>query len=206
MSSNIGSTSKPPPLEDHNAWVRHWYRIVRVNVIPVVTRYKTAKEGYTWKQWQDSPIPEEVFEQWISKDAFKDGMAVILGKVWRGQYQGKYLNLIDLDNLLAIQEFCTINGGYVPLAKLAEKVIVEQHRDDTNKAHILFYSDIPFVGKPSDANSINDFGRRFRNNEVPAFEIKGLSAHGIVFCTPSFHKNGERYDILGTIMPTEETP
>jgi hypothetical protein len=45
-----------------------------------------------------------------NEDAFKDGMALILGEVWRGQYEAEYLIFIYLDNLKAIEEFCRING------------------------------------------------------------------------------------------------
>jgi len=188
-----------PPLHDYNGWAKFWFYIIGANVIPAKTRIKKTFEK--WQPFQTAPISEEVFEQWIRGDVFKDGMALILGRVWRGQYAGKYLIFIDLDNLKAIEEFCTRNGVTISLKQVAEKYIVEQHKDDTNKAHILFYSDIPFTKKSSDANSINDFDSRFRNNEIPAVEIKGLGEHGIVFCTPSRHKNGEHYEIIGVQIP-----
>ncbi len=196
----MATTVSVPPLTDYNGWARFWYSIIGANVIPAKTRIK--KTFVKWTPYQDEPVPRETFEEWIRNDEFKDGMALVLGRVWRGEYEGKYLIFIDLDNLKAVDEFCTMNDGQTyNLKQIAGQYIVEQHKDDENKAHILFYSDIPFTKKDSDANSIDDFDTRFRNNEVPALEIKGLGGHGIVYCTPSIHKNGHHYEIIGVQIP-----
>jgi hypothetical protein len=54
-----------------------------------------------------SAIPEELFIKWKNTWAFKDGVGIILGKLWRGSYAGMYLIGVDLDNQIAIEEFCT---------------------------------------------------------------------------------------------------
>src|SRR5919108_464187 len=92
-----------PPLEDHNAWADFWYYTIGVNVIPANTRQK--KTFVEWKRWQIESIPEELHDQWKHDNAFKDGMAIILGKVWRGKHKGEYLIFIDLDNSRAIEDF-----------------------------------------------------------------------------------------------------
>ena len=188
-----------PPLNDYNGWARFWYDVIGVNVIPAKTRIK--KTYIKWTPYQDGPTPRETFEEWIRNGEFRDGMALVLGKVWRGKYEGLYLIFVDLDNLKAIDEFCTLNGKNISLKQVAEKYIVEQHKDNNSKAHILFYSEISFIKKSSDANFVDDFNIRFRNDELPAFEVKGLGSHGIVYCTPSFHKDGFRYEILGVQIP-----
>src|SRR5215211_3063052 len=185
-----------PPLEDHNAWADFWYYTIGVNVIPAYTQKK--KTFFEWKPWQLQSIPEEMHDQWKRENKFADGMAIILGKVHRGEHIDEYLVFIDLDNLKAIEEFCTRNGQTAALKQVAEKFIVEQHLDDTNKAHIFFYSEIPFVKKSSDVNIIG------KNDELaPAIEIKATGLHGIAYCTPSVHKNGQRYQILGTARPVK---
>jgi hypothetical protein len=44
-------------------------------------------------------------------------------------------------------------------------------------------------------------------SQLPLFEVKGEGTHGMAFCTPSFHKKGHRYDILGVsttrILPAD---
>jgi hypothetical protein len=200
IASDNNDLKNSLPLSDYNAWAKFWFYIVGANPIPAQTRRKETY--FLWKQYQNEPMPEEVFEQLIKENRFKDGMAVILGKVWRGEHAGLYLTLIDLDNLKAIDEFCSKDGVNITLEQVAQKYIVERHKDNLNKAHVLFYSEIPFVGKSNDANSVSDFDSRFRNNEIPAFEIKGLGNHGIVFCTPSIHQDGEHYEIIGVTTPT----
>jgi P4 family phage/plasmid primase-like protien len=155
-----------------------------------------------WKRWQTEPIPEELHNEWKATNAFADGMAIIVGKVWRGLHTGQHLTFIDCDNSKAIEEFCAINGRRgetLSLDKIAEQFIVEQHKDDTNKCHIFFYSEIPFVKKSSDMAVIGSNNNR--EEEVPAFEVKGQGTHGIAYCTPSIHKNGEHYEIIGTKEP-----
>ena len=95
----------PPPLSDHNAWADWWYHTIGINVIPAHTKKK--KTFVEWKQWQTEPIPEELHNQWKQENKFADGMAIIVGKVWRSNHAGEYLIFVDLDNLKAIEEFCT---------------------------------------------------------------------------------------------------
>ena len=38
-------------------------------------------------------------------------------------------------------------------------------------------------------------------NAIPAIEIKGQGQHGIFFCSPSIHRNGQPYQIIGTKEP-----
>jgi hypothetical protein len=73
-----------PPLDDYNGWARFWYDVIGVNVIPAKTRIK--KTFIKWTPYQEGPTPRETFEEWIRNDDFKDGMALVLGKVWRGKH------------------------------------------------------------------------------------------------------------------------
>jgi hypothetical protein len=198
-----------PALTDHNGWADFWYYEIGVNVIPAHTQKK--KTFVEWKRWQIESIPEELHAQWKHENVFKDGMAIVLGKVWRGEHIGEYLTFIDLDNSKAIEDFCAYfpvdddGNGCAMLKDIAEKYfIIEQHLDDTSKAHIFFYSETHFTKKSSDVNIIDD-ANKFKNDEIPAFEIKGLGTHGIAYCTPSVHKNGHRYQILGTTSPVKLT-
>ena len=44
---------------------------------------------FGWKQLQNNPLSEEGFQRWIDQDAFKDGLSIIPGKVWRRILTGK---------------------------------------------------------------------------------------------------------------------
>jgi hypothetical protein len=65
-----------------------------------------------WKQYQTTPIPEPVHEQWKEDAKFVSGMALIMGKVWHRSdllYPPHFLAGIDADNQLAINELFTMN-------------------------------------------------------------------------------------------------
>jgi len=181
-----------------NDWADYWHYEVGANVIPANTRDKTT--FINWKKYQNSPIPKEQHDEWKTQGAFNDGMAIIAGKVWHAKdpsKQGLYLILVDLDNKKAIDEFCTRNGIMTPLAELAKTMIVEQHDDEPDKAHIIFYASHPFLKKSTDivTKAMSD---KLVKNEIPAIEIKGAGEHGILFVTPSLHKKGKNYLIIGT--------
>jgi hypothetical protein len=183
-----------PPLSDQNAWADVWYYELGMNVFPADTKNK--RTYIKWGKWQDAPLPEEQFEEWKRTKAFANGMAIIPGKAWRGPHKDKYLIFIDCDNSKAIEEFCTRNGVKVPLEEISQKFIVEQHLDNPDKAHIYFYSEIPLPKRSSDLNN-----PEFKPEEQPAFEVKGEGSHGIAYATPSLHKGGHPYQIIGTTEP-----
>jgi Bifunctional DNA primase/polymerase, N-terminal len=181
-----------------NEWADFWRYTIGVNVIPADTRKKVTYEK--WPEWQDKPIPEELHNQWKTENKFSNGIAVVLGKVWHNKQKlALYLNGIDADNSNVVDEICSRNGeGSIPLNQLANWTLVEQHPDDTNKAHIYVYSYKPFAKKSSDRVVIGNNGD---DCNIPAIEVKGEGRHGIFFCCPSIHKNGYRYQILGTQEP-----
>jgi hypothetical protein len=185
-----------PPLEDHNAWADYWYFTIGINPIPVIPRARTGKKGYDWKDWQLKSLPEDLFKKWKDENAYADGIGVVAGKVWRGDHAGEYFIFTDLDNLKAIEEFCEKEGREgLTLKDFGDKFLIEQHLDNTSKAHVFFYSKIPFPKKSSDVNRVDD-PKVFDDNILPALEIKGMGTHGISFSSPSFHKNGQRYQIV----------
>jgi hypothetical protein len=171
----------------NNADADNWRYKIGVNVIPADTKNKTTNSH--WKQYQNSPIqPKSQHEQWIKDNAFANGMAVMLGRTWHRKGEiGQYLICLDADKREAIDEICTRNGKTISLQKLAQKLLVEQHKDNPDKAHIYFYSPIPFPKKSADSTL--------------GLEVKGLGEHGIVFCSPSIHKDGFPYEIIGTSTP-----
>ena len=68
----------------------------------------------------------------------------------------------------------------------------------SHTAHLYFYSPRPLFKKSSD----NTFQtQKIMANEVPAIEVKSSGGNGIMFCTPSLHKSGYRYTIIGIPEP-----
>lgn len=181
-----------------NDWADFWRHQIGVNVIPADTKNK--RPIVEWKEYQNVPITEEQHNTWKADNLFSKGMAIIPGKVWHNKFK-KGLNLVfvDLDNRKAIEEFCSRNGNVQSLEELAKHMIIEQHNDDPNKAHAYFYSRKTFPKKSSDR--ISDLSNKINRNEIPAIEVKGLGEHGIAYCARSPHKNGQNYEIIGTLEP-----
>jgi hypothetical protein len=188
-------TSTADKLKTFNDWADFWRYNIGVNLIPANTKKKETYES--WKEWQDKPVPQELHDEWKTSGAFDRGIAIILGKTYHNSEIGKrglYLIGIDLDNRKAIDEV-----AYKGLEILAKRVIVEQHNDDLTKAHILLYSHKPFPKKSSD--NTGHLNPKLTASEIPAIEVKELGSHGILFVTPSIHKNGQPYQIIGTLEP-----
>jgi P4 family phage/plasmid primase-like protien len=169
-------------VESMNKGADGWYYDKGVNVIPADTKNK--KPLYNWKQYQENSASQEIFEQWKKEGAFDKGIAIIPGKSWRGTNKGKYLIVIDIDNEKGLKEFLTKNGKETTIEEFASKTLVEQRRDDTKRAHLFFISPIPFPSKGTDSKI--------------GIEVKREGNHGLIFVSPSIHKNGYPYEIIGT--------
>ena len=189
--SNILNNLKQQGINANiNDWADFWYYIVGVNVIPADTINKETYE--TWSEWQNNSIPENLHIERKNTKKYSNGIALIPGTVWRGSNKDKNLVFIDLDNQKAIDEICSCFGAK-DLEELSKHIIVEQHKDNTSKAHLYFYSDHQFKKKSSDATNFKD---KIENNEIPGIEVKGLGEHGIAFCSSSLHEDGYPYEII----------
>lgn len=180
-----------------NEWSQHWFFTIGANIIPADTKHK--KVVVPWAQYQDEPIDFDQYGRWFHGGAFALGTAILAGKLWRGNYEGKYLIFIDLDNQKAIDEFCAVVGAK-DLQTISQKWIVEQHPDDKSKAHIYVITPFPFPKKSSDSPD-PEVWKRVQAGEFPALEVKGEGKHGIAYCTPSPHKGGTNYEVIGTNDP-----
>ena len=196
------------PLDEYNGWADYWRYNIGVNVIPADTTNK--KPLVRWSEWQDNPIPLELHNKWKSENAFYKGMAITLGRVWhRPDKKGYYLVGIDTDNAIGIREICSRPNGNTSneedvLFAFANKTLVEQHKDNPDKAHFYLYLPRPLTKKSSDINPTNpDFSNRLKTNEIPAMEVKCQGS--IMICSPSIHKNGHPYEIIGTCEPLSLT-
>jgi len=171
-------------LNDCNGWADFWRNNIGMNVIPADTRNKTT--NIPWGQWQEKAIPQELHDHWKRANAFGGGLAVILGKAWH-RHPDLYLWGIDADNQSAINVICRRNGKHTSVNELSTIFIVEQHEDDPTRLHIYGYSEKPYPKISAGAG---------------VCEVKSQGTHGIMYCTNSIHKNGHRYEILGTLEPT----
>jgi P4 family phage/plasmid primase-like protien len=165
-----------------NQWADFWFYIIGVNIIPFDTQ-KRIPIIHNYDSYQHEPIPIEIYDQWKREGKFRKGIAIILGKVHRGKNKDQYLIGIDIDKEKGLREFLTKNNRHTELQKFAEKTIVEQHKDELTKAHIYFYTPVPFPQKTPDL--------------ILGIEVKSRGDHGIMFVSTSIHKNGFNYEIIG---------
>ncbi len=122
-------------------------------------------------------------------------LQTLAGKVWRGIHTDKHLVVIDLDNKKGIDEFiehCFPN--LKTLEGLSRQTIVEQHSDNREKTHVYFIVEKPLTNR----GSINGANRNDDSNPIIEIKSEGKS---FVICYPSVHKNGYRYEIIGTKAP-----
>jgi hypothetical protein len=182
---------------DCNDWADYWRNTIGVNVIPAVGKLKIPK--YPWLKdprgnWQVDPIPQSLHDEWKSSGAFKDGMAIICGKVLHNESKKHlYLCAVDCDNKKAID--CMTNN----IEEMSKKTIIEQHANP-NTAHFYVYTTTPMAKKSSDSTN-SKLKELMDVNEIPAIEVKGEGQHGIMYCTPSPHKDGSNYHIIGVMEP-----
>jgi hypothetical protein len=181
---------------DRNSLFDFWYHIIGVNIIPFDSKNKSTYEH--WAEWQDQPIPVQIYEDYKNNSSFDKGIAVIAGKIWRGSYKDRYLACIDLDNKKGIEEFLVYFDENDTLEKLSQKTIVEQHKDDTDRAHVYYIVEKPLTKKSGIGIKQGNEENRY---EIPAIEVKSEGRHGTMIASPSIHKNGHPYEIIGTKEP-----
>ena len=197
MESSLTFLSIESENEWYNSWADYWRYVIGVDPILANTRNKTPLVH--WTEFQNDDVPEELHIQWKEEGKFRNGLAIILGKIRRGKYSGYYLNLIDADNRKALDEIRSRDGKMISMQDLAKWTIVEQHRDNPDRAHIFILSTRPFVKKSSCPADNNKF-QKISSDAIPVIEVKGQS-DALAYVTPSIHKNGHFYQILGTLLP-----
>jgi P4 family phage/plasmid primase-like protien len=161
-----------------NQWADFWRNDVGVNVIPALNKTKIPKT--TWKEWQETPIPLEIHNQWKKQNLFDEGLAIICGQVFHNeQFKGMWVNAIDCDNQAGLEAMCPTSVEHT-----AQGTLVEQHANP-NKCHVLFYSDEPLKN-------------RAINPELEyQIEVKSMGKH-LLYCSGGYHKDGSLIDIVGT--------
>ena len=141
---------------------------------------KSPRKDILWRNgqinYQIEPLSKEQFEEWKKQGLFKDGLAIIMGKIWRGKNAGKFLTCVDLDNELAIKEFFAMDGVELHW----ENITLVEGREGRLHVYIVTDSSIP------DKNPDNtpEIIEQKKANTKPAIEIKG-SSQRLMYPTPN---------------------
>src|SRR5215207_4176134 len=187
------SSSRPQPptkIKTLNDGARYWREFIGVETLPAVSKEKRP-DLPSWKKYQIESASDEEFQSWLDNDKFKNGVCILPGKIrHRKDRSDLYFVVIDGDESHGIKELLTRNGHIPTLQEVSKKWIVEQHKDNPEKGHFGFYSPIPFPDKLSDP--------------IIGLEVR-CGAEGIpnrvIMVSPSIHKNGYPYEIIGTKDP-----
>jgi hypothetical protein len=155
--------------------------------------------NYTWSQWKENPIPLELHNKWKELGLFEKGIAIICGKVMHKGLMKRplFFNGLDCDNLVASSEFW--KDG------MENKTMIEQHINTPSKSHIYYLTeDRPMKSRTSNEGNIESKG--LDPKKVPIIEVQ--SGGDLMFCSPSPHRDGSNYAVVGTTdvlsVPVEE--
>lgn len=156
------------------------YYELGVNIIPADTINK--KPLIEWSYYQANELTESEYLENKKNGLYNKGIAIICGKIWRGRFKDYWLNGIDLDNELAIKEFCTRDG--IVSDKFLSENLVESHEDDPHSIHVLVVTDEPMLSKAPDKNN-------FDRSMQPAIEVKS-GGDKLLFSYPSMHGSDDK--------------
>lgn len=171
-------------------WVNYWHCQIGANVVPISFKAKVPLKGFAWTEWQEKPQPKEFVDRLVADGSFDGGLAIITGRLWRGQNEGKFIAGIDLDNAKAV-EVLAPHFGCKTLEELAQKTVVVMHKDKPNKGHVMVVCESPLPKREADSNLPDD---------KPKIEVKGWSDQ-LIHCPHSIHVDGQPYEVIGTFTP-----
>lgn len=103
MTSEAGQNQPTEAEEEwtNKQWADFYYYIGGLNIIPADAIAKSPLKGIFWSDYRDKSIQQESHEHWKRTGAYKNGFGRIMGRVWRGSYQGWHVTGIDKNNRIA---------------------------------------------------------------------------------------------------------
>lgn len=153
-----------------------------------------------WKRLQEQILTHEEYENNKKQGIYDKGIAIFTGKIRRGENMGKNLVCIDIDNKKGIEEFLYQTFPLFQshkLSELSERTLIEQHEDaKDDKAHVFLITEIPIKKRGRMISAVQDSD----DESIPAIEVKS-DPSTVVIVSPSIHKNGFPYQIVGTSEP-----
>lgn len=185
----IGNSTSPNPYDDLSKFIER----IKPNIIRVPFKTKSPK-GSLWKYLQDSIGSYDLFYEYRKKN-IKSNWAIMTGRLLQGQFKGKYLVCVDLDNRKAIEIFLSFFPDIHSIEELSKLTIVVQHEDaKEEKAHVYFVTEKP-ITKISRKKEMED-----KNEYLPVFEVKSDSS-SLMISPSSVHLDGYPYKTMGTYEP-----
>lgn len=117
--------------------------------VPVLPKIKgTKRPNGEWGLYTKHGVSVEQHEKWKKEGAYENGFMLIPGNVYRGQYKGKYFVALDCDSSISFEYIKKLLKE--KYSQVNDYFIIEQHRDNLQKAHFYLFSEIPFPKKIKD--------------------------------------------------------
>lgn len=112
---------------DNNTWVKFYHYDLGANTFPNIGYAKTPPKGMKWRNgeinYQENSVSNAQLSEWLEQNKFKDGLSIMMGRLWRGKYQGYYVATFDADNELAVKLLLKILYQFRPEQYLLESAI-----------------------------------------------------------------------------------
>ena len=166
-------------LKTSEDYINFWFREIGVNVIPFDTKNRRpilSKEEHS--KYFEYLMTLTEFNNFKENGYYGNGFVIKLGPVERGKYRGKYLNALDLDSQLTIEEVCAGST----LSELSREMIIEQKPGNNDKCHILWFSN----------KRVKSLGQ-VKVKDGPDFAVK---TKGPFFVSNSPNKSGSNYEFI----------
>lgn len=164
--------------------ILYWPELADIPIFPANTKVKEIH----YKEWQNEDFSQHSFRARLEAGEYDNGIAIRLGKTMSGEF---YSFAIDLDGWDAVQVWFGQENTWDKVINTSKKTRVEWHQDK-GRLHILGKCNEPipsrkiYVVKPDKLNGIEGALIEIRCERQP------------LFVSPSIHKEGKPYSVLGT--------
>jgi Bifunctional DNA primase/polymerase, N-terminal len=154
--------------ETEKARIRYWIHTIGSDLAAADTRNKDP----SLEKWSNNLSDNIDYDRRLEQGLYDRGVAIICGQLRRGPYSGKYLSVLDFDNLEALESFLKLLG--ITLQQLGRWTRVEWHENQA-KIHVFLITSSPF------------------KNIAPAKGLEVMGEKKLTFVSPSINKDGNPY-------------
>jgi P4 family phage/plasmid primase-like protien len=196
------NTSSSTAADHRNILLDYLFYQIGANVVGLVhTEDGEPRFWGTWAWKYQRAMTDQEFENEKTAGAYNNGVAMVMGKLWRGPNEGKYINGFDFDNQLAVKEF--LKRTNTTIDKLSEKTLLEHHEDATKNGHLIPSKMHMYVISERLFENIDTYKNYpwFDNEKMPAIEVRCKGR--LLYCAPGIYKNRvNKYQFFKVVMPS----
>jgi hypothetical protein len=172
--------------KDMNYWANEWKNIGGPNVIPMNGKAPSIGE---YKNLLNKPVDQILHDYWIKNDFFKNGIGIVNGRCWHNKYkQGLWIHTIDVDSEIGKNLVLNLFGVQT-LEELSKKGVVEQHKGDPVKFHLIIFTKGELPNLAANSSGV---------------EIKGSGK--LTTVTPTKHEDGTIREFVGDSLNSLASP